>query len=61
MLDEWYPGSKLEMDEALRTRKMTKFGSTKWVFPKEQMTELRGVLEGSMARRLPAVRVLYWT
>ena len=49
------------MDEALRTRKMTKFGSTKWVFPKEQMAELRAVLEGSLARRLPAARVLYWT
>ena len=61
VLDEWYPGSKLEMEEALRTRKMTKFGSTKWVFPKEQMAELRGVLEGSLARRLPAARVLYWT
>ena len=41
VLDTWYPGSKLEMDEALRTRKLTKFGSVKWVFPKEQMAELR--------------------
>ncbi len=61
VLDEWYPGSKLEMDEALRTRKLTKFGSTKWVFPKEQMAELRGALEGSLAQHLPAARVLYWT
>ncbi len=61
VLDEWYPGSKLEMDEALRTRKLTKFGSTKWVFTKEQMAELRGAVEGSLARHLPAARVLYWT
>ena len=61
ILEEWYPGSKLEMDEALRTRKLTKFGSTKWVFPKEQMAELRSTLEGSLARHLPAARVLYWT
>ncbi len=61
VLDEWYPGSKLEMDEALRTRKLTKFGSTKWVFPKEQMAELRAAVEGSLARHLPAARVLYWT
>ena len=49
------------MDEALRTRKLTKFGSTKWVFPKEQMTELRAAVEGSLARHLPSARVLYWT
>ncbi len=61
VLEGWYPGSKLEMDEALRTRKLTKFGSTKWVFPKEQMAELRGSLEASLARRLPVARVLYWT
>ena len=61
VLEGWYPGSKLEMDEALRTRKLTKFGSTKWVFPKEQMAELRGSLEASLARWLPVARVLYWT
>ena len=61
VLEDWYPGSKLEMDEALRTRKLTKFGSTKWVFPKEQMGELRRAIEGSIARRLPVARVLYWT
>ena len=61
VLEDWYPGSKLEMDEALRTRKLTKFGSTKWVFPKEQMAQLRGALEASLAQRLPAARVLYWT
>ena len=61
VLEGWYPGSKLEMDEALRTRKLTKFGSTKWVFPKEQMAELRTSLEASLARHLPAARVLYWT
>ena len=61
VLEGWYPGSKLEMDEALRTRKLTKFGSTKWVFPKEQMSALRGALEGSLARHIPAARVLYWT
>ena len=61
VLEEWYPGSKLEMDEALRTRKMTKFGSTKWVFPKGQMAELREAIEASVARHLPTARVLYWT
>lgn len=61
VLAGWYPGSPLEMDEAQRARKMTKFGSVKWVFPKEQMTEMRATLETSLAKRLPAVRLLYWT
>jgi spore photoproduct lyase len=61
VLTSWYPGSPLEMDEAQRARKMTKFGSTKWVFPKEQMIEMRGTLEASLARRLPMARMLYWT
>ncbi len=61
VLEGWYPGSALEMDEAQRARKMTKFGSTKWVFPKEQMTELRDSLTASLGRRLPQARILYWT
>jgi spore photoproduct lyase len=61
VLQDWYPGSKLDMDEAARTRKLTKFGSTKWVFPKEQMKDMRSTIEGSLARRLPAARELYWT
>jgi len=61
VLQGWYPGSKLDMDEAARTRKMTKFGSTKWVFPKAQMAAMRAGIEASLALRLPAARALYWT
>ncbi len=61
VLTGWYPGSPLEMDEAQRARKMTRFGSVKWVFPKEQMAEMRATLEAALARRLPAARLLYWT
>lgn len=61
VLGGWYPGSALEMDEAVRTRKTTKFGSVKWVFPKEQMGEMRAAIEGSVGRWLPMARLLYWT
>ena len=61
VLDGWYPGSPLEMDEGSRSRKMTKFGSVKFVFPKDQMAAMRATLEASLARRLPAARTLYWT
>ncbi|WP_428395751.1 SPL family radical SAM protein [Lichenicoccus sp.] len=61
VLAKWYPGSALEMDEAVRSRKTTKFGSVKYVFPKEEMTAMRAAIEGSLTRHLAGVRVLYWT
>jgi spore photoproduct lyase len=61
VLQNWYPGSRLDMDEDSRARKTTKFGSVKWVFPRETMRELRNTLEAAVARRLPGARILYWT
>ena len=61
VLSGWYPGSDLEMDEAVRTRKTTKFGSLKFVFPAGEMRSMRRTLEASLARHLPEARVLYWT
>ncbi len=61
VLTGWYPGSDLEMDEEVRARKMTKFGSTKFVFPADEMRRMRATLEASLARHLPAARLLYWT
>lgn len=61
VLQGWYPGSPLEMDEAQRTRKTTKFGSTKWVFPRDVMSEMRAFMERAVADQIPGARVLYWT
>ena len=61
VLQAWYPGSRLDLDEASRTRKTTKFGSVKWVFPRDAMRSMRSALEAAVARRLPAARILYWT
>jgi spore photoproduct lyase len=60
-LTEWYPRTKLEMDEAVRTTKRGKFGSVKHVYPREAMAELRGWFETALADRLPEARLLYWT
>jgi spore photoproduct lyase len=57
----WYPATKLEMDETERSQKRTKFGSTKYVYRKEVMRELKSFFEERIALRLPAARVLYWT
>ncbi len=61
VLTGWYPGSPLDMDEGQRSRKTTKFGSIKYVFPRDEMVTMRTAIEGSIARWLPATRVLYWT
>lgn len=61
VLTGWYPGSPLEMAEDQRSRKTTKFGSVKFVFPREAMVAMRTAIEGSIARWLPQGNVLYWT
>jgi spore photoproduct lyase len=57
----WYPRTRLEMDEESRTRKHGKFGSVKYVYPADTMSELRSWFEAGIAERLPGCRVLYWT
>nr|WP_245524534.1 radical SAM protein [Methylobacterium nonmethylotrophicum] len=61
VLEGWYPGSDLPMREDERSRKLTKFGSVKYVFPAEPMREMRQHLTQEIAARLPRARVLYWT
>ena len=61
VLAGWYPGSSLEMDEAQRSRKTTKFGSLKYVFPREEMLTMRVAIEASIAHWLPEAKILYWT
>lgn len=58
---DWYPKTRLNLDEASRSRKMTKFGSPKFVYPKDTMSELRQWFEQAIANELPAANVLYWT
>jgi spore photoproduct lyase len=61
VLNDWYPGSDLPMDEAERTRKLTKFGTGKWVLPRDAMTAMRDAVTASLRRWLPTARLLYWT
>lgn len=61
VLQGWYPGSDLDLDEAARSRKLTKFGSVKYVYPADAMREMRAALTGLAAEHLPAARILYWT
>ena len=61
MLLDWYPGTALDMNEATRARKTTKFGAAKYVYPPVIMTELRRLLERRIAHHLPEAQILYWT
>ena len=60
-LDSWYPGSALDMTDANRVTKRTKFGAEKQVYDRATMQALRAFFEGRIAERLPAARILYWT
>ncbi|WP_352396706.1 spore photoproduct lyase family protein [Kineosporia sp. NBRC 101677] len=57
----WYPATSLEMDEASRREKRSKFGGVKHVYTKETMSELRSGFEDLLAEHLPQARTLYWT
>ena len=61
ILLNWYPKIKLEMDEAKRTRKLNKFGTFKYVYPKQTMAELRAFFGDALKRILPQAKALYWT
>ncbi|MBE7157243.1 MAG: radical SAM protein [Rhodospirillales bacterium] len=61
VLLDWYPKTKLSMDEAERSKKMTKFGSAKYVYPNATMRAMHEWFNEAVGRELPSARVLYWT
>ena len=61
VLEGWYPGSALDLSDANRTEKRTKFGSIKHVYDAATMGRLRAFFSQEIARRLPQARILYWT
>ncbi len=61
VLQGWYPGTALDLDEESRSRKLTKFGSTKFVYPAALMREMRDAFSALVAHQLPSARLLYWT
>jgi spore photoproduct lyase len=61
VLTGWYPRTQLEMDETARTRKFGKYGSAKYVYPKDTMAELKSWFDAEIATTLPFAQLLYWT
>ncbi|WP_331254079.1 spore photoproduct lyase family protein [Modestobacter sp. VKM Ac-2983] len=60
-LTDWYPRTKLEMDEDARTTKCGKYGAVTHVQPRDTMTELRSWFTDAIADRLSGARLLYRT
>lgn len=61
VLNQWYPNSKLDMDEENRSVKRNKFGGVKYVYDTDTMKDLRCFFEREIAQRFPNAQVLYWT
>lgn len=61
VLNGWYPASSLEMDETIRAQKRTKFGTSKYVYPKGTMLEMREFFYFTIGSLLPNAKILYWT
>jgi spore photoproduct lyase len=61
VLLQWYPNTSLEMDEATRAEKRTKFGSTKYVYRPEEMKQMKNFFYAEWQKRFPDAPILYWT
>lgn len=61
VLLDWYPATSLEMNEATRAVKRTKFGGLKYVYTPGVMKELRTFFEQEIKLHFPSAPVLYWT
>ena len=61
VLLDWYPNTSLDFEEDRRSKKTNKFGGHKFVYPKEQMTELKEWFREQIAGRFPEEEVLYFT
>jgi spore photoproduct lyase len=60
-LQDWYPQSKLDMEESTRQVKRNKFGGTKYVYDSSTMKSLRQFFERELKQRFPQASILYWT
>lgn len=61
VLLSWYPKTTLDLGEGSRSQKRTKFGTFKYVYSKDSMSELRAFFYETIPRLLPSCRILYWT
>ena len=58
---DWYPNTKLDLDEVGRRKKFNKFGGHKFVYRKEQLGELKAWFTIAVGERFGMESVLYFT
>ncbi len=61
VLLQWYPHTKLDLDESTRSTKRNKFGGFKYVYEACTMKALRQFFEREIGDRFPQAQILYWT
>jgi spore photoproduct lyase len=61
VLLNWYPNTRLNMNEEERAIKRNKFGGTKFVYPTDVMKEMKQFFYGEINNKFPNARILYWT
>jgi spore photoproduct lyase len=61
VLLDWYPKTRVELDESRRTVKRTRMGTSKYVYPLSAMREMRGWFYSAVPEHLPSAKILYWT
>lgn len=61
IIEERYPKSKLEMDEAKRKYKWGRWGQGKYVYPDEQAHALREFITEHIFHHFPQARIEYFT
>ncbi|MGB3613677.1 MAG: spore photoproduct lyase family protein [Elainellaceae cyanobacterium] len=61
VLEQWYPNSRLNLDESDRSVKRNKFGGIKHVYNSKTMRSLKAFFESEISRRFPQAKLLYWT
>ena len=61
VLTGWYPNSSLDMTSEGRSKKLNKFGGTKYVFERGTMSALKDFFYREIAAKFPKAHILYWT
>ncbi|MGD1920525.1 MAG: spore photoproduct lyase family protein [Pleurocapsa sp.] len=61
VLQTWYPNSKLDLTEDVRSQKRNKFGGVKYVYERDLMRELKEFIQTEIDTRFPNAKILYWT
>jgi spore photoproduct lyase len=61
VIEQRYPKSKLEMDEAKRKYKWGKWGQGKYVYPDEQAIALREYITEQIFKYFPSSKIEYFT